>query len=98
MIRPHEFGELSPCGLGLVTLRDAGGFTDGLDDRPECDAVAVGEAAAAQRDGGAADPAEELLRESRLPDAGLAHQRHGPTASLVAGELVRRDEGVELGV
>ena len=58
---------------------------DDADERPEGDALAVGEAAAAQHEPVFADARHELLDESRLADARVGEQGHEAAAALLDG-------------
>src|SRR5207344_2961138 len=63
--------------------------SDRVPERPEGDAPAVRQAAAAEDERGARDGRRELAREARLADAGLAEDGDQP-ASAVGGCLLER--------
>ena len=73
-------------------------MANGLGERPERDAVAVGEAAAAQDGRLALDGADELVDEPRLPDPRLADDGDEPAATVGGGAPERGAERLELGV
>src|SRR6185437_15101192 len=56
----------------LVAVLDARRRPDGLDERPERDAVAVGQATAAEHERGRTGGDRELVDQPGLPDTGLA--------------------------
>ena len=58
-----ERGQLRVRLLRAVALGDPGGLADGLGERPEADAVAVGETAATQNERVCVDGADELVQE-----------------------------------
>ena len=78
--------------LRRVALGDPRGLADGLGERPERDAVAVREAAAAQDHGLPLDRPDELVDQPRLADAGLADDGHEPRpVSARLGKGVAQD-------
>ena len=68
-----------------------------LDERPEGDPVAVGEAASL-RDRGAENARRELLREPRLSDAGGAEHGHEPARLLLERQPIDVVEDALLGL
>ena len=80
----REGRELLERDLGRVALEDAGRLPDCLGERPEGDAFAVRQAPPAE-EGDVVERADELLDESRLPDARLADHGHEAAAPLLAG-------------
>ena len=87
--RVGERGKLR-CRLRCVVVVDDPGLClHRLGDRPERDAVAVRQAAPAEREGTTRCGLEELRREPRLADPGIAGQRDESAASR-RGRLVQR--------
>ena len=77
---PDQGGELLRHLLGRVLLGDPGGRLEDLADRPERDALAVGQAAALEDRRVVAQGRDELGGEAGLADAGGA--QHGTSAQL----------------
>ena len=77
--------------VGLDADRD-----EDLDERPVGDALAVGEAAAAEDVGRVADALEEVGDEARLADPGRAEQREEPARAVGDGVLVVAPEPLPL--
>ena len=92
-LRPEERLELGARVLQRVAVADPGDLPHDLGERPEGDAVAVGETAPTERCGGVGRSLEERTQEPGLPDArGTDHGRElGSTVFDGAGE--RRLEG-----
>ena len=68
--------------VARVVVDDARGLANRLGERPERDAPAVGEAAAAEDVRLALDRAGELGHEARLADARVGEQRHEPARAI----------------
>ena len=82
---------------GRVRVADARVGLHHLAERPEPDAVAVGEAAAVQHaDALPAERRGHLRHQSRLPEARLAEDRRGAHRRLVARVLERSPEQLQL--
>ncbi len=90
--RTQQRRQPATSGLRRILLADVGGLADHLGHRPERDAVAVREAAAAQHAGMLADRIEELAGEARLPDPGVPDDRDHPRAAFDGGRGQRRAE------
>ena len=73
---------------GRVDVGDSGRRLDHRGDRPERDALAVGQRPAGQH-GRALDAGGELLDQPRLADAGVAEHGHERRAPVAHGPLVR---------
>jgi hypothetical protein len=73
--RDDELG-VALAGDDAPHARLAAKVADQLDDRPECDPVAVGEAAGCDHGRLGLEPPTQLCREPRLPDPGRADDRH----------------------
>ena len=65
----EQLAEFGPRPFGRVVLRDAGGLDRHLGDRPEGDALAVGQAASREHLRSAGDRGDELPDQARLADA-----------------------------
>jgi hypothetical protein len=91
----HDGAEpLLHLGVGQPR-RDPGRALDDLDDRPERDPLAVGEAAAEEDGGLVVDRVGELGDETRLPDAGRPQQREqvaGPVDGCALERLAEQGE------
>ncbi len=88
-----------PDGLGRrVRIEQVRGALDDLDDGPEGDAVAIRKAAPAHDGGLGAGGFEELLRQARLADAGVADEGDHPTATCFDGRFERFRQEPHLGL
>src|SRR5207248_566093 len=87
---------VAPTGERLAERDLAARLAHHLDERPERDAVAVGQARAAERRRAFAEPVEELLHETRLADPGRAEDRDEPRGLLGGDPLELRAERLEL--
>ena len=81
-----ELMQPSPDGVRVVVRPDARDVGDDGRRRGEGSGVGLGARLAAQDEDRSADPCRELVRQARLADAGLAHDRHQDRASGGAGK------------
>ncbi len=72
-----------------ITIADPPGVPEHRRDRPERDAVAVGKAASLQCGRPVADPREQLASQTRLPTAGVPHDRDESTRPRCCAALER---------
>ena len=92
-----ETGLELDAGILLAVLRhDPGGLPQHLRQRPERDAVTVGQAAAAQHRRLVGEAIHELLDEPALADPGLAEQRDEPALGSGDRTAELRVEGGDL--
>ena len=68
--------ELREGVVGIIVVDDAGGVLQRLCERPERDAVAIGQAPALESERAVGDPAEELGHEARLSDPRVRDDGH----------------------
>ena len=95
---PDDAAQLPQGGRRRVRLEQSRTVPDDLGDRPEGDAVAVGEAPAAHDRRPRACRVEELLRQARLADARVADDRHDPTGTRRVGRVEGLGEEAQLGL
>ena len=93
---PKQDCELDAGVLLAVLRHDPGGLPQHLSQRPERDAVAVGQAAAPQHRRLVGEAAHELLDEPALADPGLAEQRDEPPLGSGDRTAELRVEGGDL--
>ena len=84
--------------LGSIEDREPGRLTHELDDRPERDAVPVGEASPAEDGGIGVDLRGELFDQPRLPGSRRSQDREEMTGAVRRHPLERLSEQRQLAV
>lgn len=96
---PGRFAQLPPGHLIAVALEDAGLRLHHLPERPEADAVAVGQAPPVTPGGELAfllDPVVQLEYQAALPDPRHADERHKLRRALLPHAVERPQQQLEL--